>query len=130
MNNMTVDIYKGEHVTAESAYSYIDAEAIMKKYNELKNLVRYLSTDAKKIEYSKDFCSPKAFSVNGKSYIEKIEYYEKKFNHNIQEIDEYADELLKGLQKALNEKQKELNELAKKEDKKKSMAIISSSKVS
>ena len=127
MNNMTVDIYKGKYVTAESAYSYIDAEAIIKKYNELKNLAKKISTNSKQVEYSRDFCSPSAFSINGKSYADKVEYCEKKFNHSAQEIDDYANELLSSLKKALDQKQMELNEIAKKEDKQKAMELSTNS---
>ena len=115
--NMTVDIYKGKYVSAESAYNYIDVESIIRECNNLKQLAGKLSTNSKKVNYSRDYCSPSVFNVSGLTFDGQVDSCSNSLFHTADQIDDYANEILENLQKALDKKQTELNQIAMEKEK-------------
>ena len=90
---METDVYYGKKYYAESALNYIDIASFNNYYQKLKDIAEDLRATCKKINASKDYLTKDKFSVNGKSYYEKIEDFVKYYNDTANKIDDYANAL-------------------------------------
>jgi len=113
---MNIEIYQGPFITANSALNYINPLPIMNIINQLKEELNSLQQVKDKLLEAKSYCSKEYLYIEGISIEDQLE---DNINHieNIKEsIREYLDNTVRMLEREIEEKQLELNEKAKLEE--------------
>ena len=113
---MAVERYQGQNVTAEPAENYIDIKSIIACCDIFKNLSEELTKVSANVLETSYICSKENLSIKGKEYQSVIEECSNKLDYTHKYMQNFTEEILKATQRALDKKQTELNEIAKKLD--------------
>lgn len=111
-----VEIYKGKFVDAEDAEKYIDVDTIRKCCESLKDGAERLSHTKDRVINAKSFCGRDSFYIGEYTYEDQAEKNATSLRNASEYIEEFSVNVLNALEKALDKKQTELNEVAKEED--------------
>lgn len=113
---MAIEIYKGKYVTAEPASNYIDASTISAHCRLIKEGIESLEKNSKKLEEAKSYCTKDAFCIENKSFEGEVEMSSYNLKTAAKYMDEFQEKMLKALERAIDKKQIELNEIAKQKE--------------
>lgn len=111
-----VEIYKGKYVTAEDASKYIDVETIKRCCNSLKDGADKLNHTKERVLNAKSYCGKDSFYIDEYTYEDKAENNVDSLGNASEYISTFSNNILNALDKALEKKQLELNEIAMRED--------------
>lgn len=111
-----VEIYKGKYITADDAEKYIDVETIKKSCNLLKDGADKLGQTKERVINAKGYCGRDSFYIDDYTYEDKASDNANNLKNASLYIADFSDRILVALEKALEKKQLELNEIAMEED--------------
>ena len=115
-NNMNVDIYESPFITANSALSMINPLPITNACSELKEELDALMRVKERILEAKSYASRDNFYVEGLNIEERLEINCTNLQKIILHIEDYINYVENALTRAIDQKQIELNEQAKREE--------------
>ena len=113
---MNVDIYESPFITANSALSMINPLPITNACNELREELDALTRIKERILEAKSYASKENFYVEGINIEEHLELNCTNIQKAILYIEDYINYVQLALTKAIDNKQLELNEQAKKQE--------------
>ena len=113
---MNVDIYESPLITANSALSMINPLPITNACNELREELDILLRIKERILEAKSYSSKENIYIEGMNIEERLELNCNNIQKAILYIEDYIHYVETALTKAIDEKQIELNEQAKKEE--------------
>lgn len=113
---MSVEIYQGTYVSAESASNYIDVATITEGIRMLEQAANeYAEFGSKLMEISGSFTN-EVLSVQGATMQNSIENCSSSITSVKDQLANIGNSIIEALQKALDKKQMELNEIAREKD--------------
>jgi len=110
---MPVIRYRGKYVNAEDAINSFDYAEIDTAINNLKEGVAKLEQAAKRMQEAENYYTKETFSINGKTFDNKIEQCANNFLSTAQYMDDLVYLIMAARLKALNRKQVLLNNEAR-----------------
>ena len=110
---MAIERYQGQNVTAEPAENYIDVQGIITCCDIFKDLSEELTKISTNMQETAQTCCKENLSIKGKEYQTTISECGNKIDNAHKYLQNFTEEILKATQKALDNKQVELNEIAK-----------------
>ena len=113
---MAVERFKGTYVEAEDAKLYIDITTIEEGCNELLHQAESMNYTSDDIHVASEHVTKEDLSIQGINMEEDVVNVEENFKVTANELEDYAHTILESAYKALDDKQIELNEEAKKLD--------------
>lgn len=113
---MNVDIYSSPFITANSALTYINPLEIEYYCNGLKQEIEQLIRIRDLLLEAKGYASKENFYMEGINIEEKLDLNSINIQKTINYIDDYIMIVKNALYNAIDDKQIELNELAKEEE--------------
>ena len=113
---MNVDVYESPYITANSALSMINPLPIKNACSELREELDVLMRVKERILEAKSYSSKDNFYIEGINMEERLEVNCTNLQKIILHIEDYINYVEIALNKAIDQKQLELNEQAKKEE--------------
>ena len=113
---MNVEVYESPFITANSALSIINPLPITNACNELREELDVLMRIKERILEAKSYSSKENFYIEGLDMEERLEVNCNNLQKIILHIEDYIYYVENALKKAIDQKQLELNEQAKKEE--------------
>lgn len=113
---MSVEIYKGKYVTAEDANKYIDCTSIVRGCNIILEGLKELHNSMNDLNNAKSNYSKNVLHLKNRNYEGKVDDSYNVLNSTYNYMEDFSRKVYSALQKALDKKQLELNEIARAED--------------
>ena len=113
---MNVDVYESPYITANSALSMINPLPIKNACSELREELDALMRVKERILEAKSYSSKDNFYIEGINMEERLEVNCTNLQKIILHIEDYINYVEIALNRAIDQKQLELNEQAKKEE--------------
>ncbi len=111
---MAVERFKGMYVEAEDARFFIDILTIEEGCNELLHEAESMTYTGDDIHVASEHCTKEDLSIQGINMEEDVINAGENFKITASDLEEYAHTLLEAAYRALDDKQIELNEEARK----------------
>lgn len=115
---MAVERYIGTYVSAPHAENYINASSIQAGCSHLTEIAESLGAVIEKLSLANEQCNKDALSVDNATMQDKITLSSTNITEIQGQLEATASNILAALEKALDKKQTELNEIAMAEDQK------------
>lgn len=113
---MSVEIYKGTYITAESASNYIDVIAITTGCDKINEAGTLFENIGNRLTTISTELNNETLSVGGKTMQGPLEDVASFIKNVKPDLETVSSEINSALEKALDKKQLELNEIAKAQD--------------
>ena len=106
---MSVGIFRGQYIVAEDAHRYIDVDAIMRGYHDLKEAAYRMKNTGEQVVDVSELLNKDNLYVTGEDYNRFVKDCGSNISVSSQSLNDYADYVLSEMKRALDQKQIELN---------------------